>query len=145
MADEVTYLADNDYYSLFDISPAASPDEISKAHKRLAKECHPDLHPDKEWATERFKEINRAYEVLKNPDHKGVYDRLRWEVVGKDRQADRARPSPAIPPKGSSHSGDPDRHHKDRMMSYFILGIEVAVMLFFLVLVTYRALTKHKF
>jgi hypothetical protein len=83
--------------------------------------------------------------VLKNPACKGTYDRLRWEVVGKQHQADRAKPGPVAQPKTSAASGDPDRHHKDRMMSYFILGIEVVVMLFFLVLVTYRALTKHKF
>ncbi len=143
---DIVYQPDNDYYALFDLQPSASPDDIAKAHKRLAKECHPDLHPDKEWATERFKEINRVYAVLKDPVSKGEYDRARWEAIGQGATQERVRKGGPVkqPPKRGAEA-DVERHHKDRLMSYFILGIGVTVMTFFFVLVLYRALTKHKF
>ncbi len=143
---DIVYQPDNDYYVLFDLQPSATPDDIGKAHKRLAKECHPDLHPDKAWATERFKEINRVYAVLKDPISKGEYDRARWEAIGQGATQDRTRQSgPVKRPAKRGGQADPEQHRKDRMMSHFILGIEIVVMTFFFVLVLYRALTKHKF
>lgn len=143
---DLNYQPDNDYYVLFGLEPSATPDDIGKAHKRLAKECHPDLHPDKEWATERFKEVNQVYAVLKDPVAKGEYDRLRWDAMGQSASQDRSRKSgPVKQPKKRGRDLDAERHHKDRMMSYFILGIEVVVMTIFFVLVLYRAITKHKF
>lgn len=143
---DISYQPDNDYYSLFGLAPGASIDDIARAHKRLAKECHPDLHPDKEWATERFKEINRAYAVLKDPASKGEYDRLRWAHVGKAASQDRPRQSgPVKPPPAYEGDLDAERYRRDKRMSHFILAIEVVVMTFFLVLVLYRAITKHKF
>lgn len=142
---EVTYVADNDYYDLFGISPAADKKEIARAHKRLAKACHPDLHPDKEWATERFKEINKAYAILKNPVTKGAYDRLRWAETGQGHARERpTQTGPVKQPKKSAVSIDSDQHHKDRFMGYFILGIELVVMTLFLVLGIFAAIKKLK-
>lgn len=142
---EVTYTVDNDYYDLFGISPAADKKEIARAHKRLAKACHPDLHPDKEWATERFKEINKAYAILKDPVTKGAYDRLRWAEVGKATHTERPKPAgPVKQPRKVDVSIDSDQHHRDRLMSYFILGIEVVVMTLFLVMGILAAIKKLK-
>lgn len=52
------------YYQILGISPHASSTEIARAYKRLARHCHPDLHPNDPQAEERFKEINQAYEAL---------------------------------------------------------------------------------
>lgn len=143
--DDITYQADNDLYELFELAPTASADEIAKAHKRLAKTCHPDLHPDKPWATEQFKEINRAYAILKDPVSKGDYDRLRWRAIGHGATQERPRRKGPIKQPVHSQDLDRERHHKDRLMSYFIFGIGAVVMTFFLVLVAYRAITKEKF
>jgi len=140
---DIQYSPEDDYYELFGLEPTASVDEIAKAHKRLAKGCHPDLHPDKGWATERFKEINRVYAVLRDPVAKGEYDRLRWAEMGKNRAQERpTAPGEVEKPRRRGGGLDAERHDKDRMMSHFILGIEVVVLGFFMVLVVYAALKK---
>ncbi|MDH4228933.1 MAG: J domain-containing protein [Nitrospirota bacterium] len=142
----ISYQAGADHYALLGVSPAATAEEISRAHRRLAKECHPDVHPDKVWATERFKQINQAYAVLSNPADKGEYDRLRWAEIGaasvaESRTSRPQKPVPVKKPKGSGRAAARS-YHQDRIMSYFILGIEVVVMAMFLFLGIYAALKK---
>jgi len=64
-----------DYYEVLGIAKNASPDEIKKAYRNLAKKHHPDMNPEnKKEAEERFKEISEAYEVLMDPKKKQLYD-----------------------------------------------------------------------
>ncbi len=63
-----------DYYEVLGLSKGASDDEIKKAYRKLAKESHPDLHPNDKSAEARFKEVNEAYEVLSDSDKKARYD-----------------------------------------------------------------------
>ena len=67
-----------DYYAILGVSKSASPEELKKAYRRLAREHHPDLHAEKNKAaaSEKFKEINEAYEVLSDPAKKAKYDEL---------------------------------------------------------------------
>ncbi len=64
-----------DYYKVMDVGRSASADEISKSYKKLARKYHPDLNKDA-GAESKFKEINEAYEVLKDPDKRSKYDRF---------------------------------------------------------------------
>ena len=50
------------------VGPDASQDEIKKAYRQKAKECHPDLHPDDPKATEKMNEVNEAYDMLMHPE-----------------------------------------------------------------------------
>lgn len=72
-----------DYYATLGVKKDSSPEEIKAAYRRLAKQHHPDLHPekDKAAASAKFKEINEAYEVLSHPEKKSKYDQLGpdWE------------------------------------------------------------------
>lgn len=67
-----------DYYTTLGVTKHASAEEIKKAFRTLARTCHPDLakDADKAGAEARFKEINEAYEVLKDPEKRKKYDRL---------------------------------------------------------------------
>jgi curved DNA-binding protein CbpA len=140
---EIRYTADNDYYELFGVAPTATPEELARAHKRLAKECHPDLHPDKEWATERFKEITHAYAVLRDPVTKGEYDRRRWAELGKDKgRPEGGRGGPFRRPARRTGPVDPEARHRDRFMGYLLLGMELFTLTLFLCLGLYAAWRK---
>lgn len=62
-----------DFYQILGVSRSADAKEIKSAYRKLAKQYHPDANPGED-TTEKFQEINRAYEVLNNPDMKQKYD-----------------------------------------------------------------------
>jgi molecular chaperone DnaJ len=66
-----------DYYALLGVAETATPDEIKKAYRRLAKQYHPDANPNDKEAAEKFKEIGEAYGVLSEPDKRKQYDEMR--------------------------------------------------------------------
>ncbi|MBR5405512.1 MAG: J domain-containing protein, partial [Oscillospiraceae bacterium] len=65
-----------DYYEVLGVQKNASDDELKKAYRKLARQYHPDLHPDDPSAEEKFKEITEAYEVLSNSEKRAKYDQF---------------------------------------------------------------------
>src|ERR1700758_4947736 len=64
------------YYETLAIQRTASDGEIKAAFRKHAMQYHPDRNPGDQTAEHRFKEINEAYEVLKDPDKRAAYDRF---------------------------------------------------------------------
>jgi curved DNA-binding protein len=73
-----------DYYATLGVSKAATPEEIKRAYRKIARKCHPDLNPGDKEAEAKFKELNEANEVLSDPDKREKYDRFGqyWDRPG---------------------------------------------------------------
>jgi len=64
-----------DHYQTLGVPRTASPEDIRKAYRELARKYHPDLHPDDESAKEKFKKVQSAFDVLNDPSKREMYDR----------------------------------------------------------------------
>lgn len=69
-------MSKQDYYETLGVSKQASADEIKKSFRKLAMQYHPDRNPNDKEAETKFKEINEAYEVLKDEQKRAAYDRF---------------------------------------------------------------------
>ncbi len=77
-----------DYYAVMGVERGASAEEIKKAYRKLARKFHPDVSKEAH-AEERFKEVQEAYETLKDPEKRAAYDQL-----GRHPEGQEFRPPP---------------------------------------------------
>ncbi len=70
-----------DYYEVLEVSRTVTKEDLKKQYRRLARQYHPDVNPDPA-ASDRFKEISEAYEVLSDDDKRAAYDRFGHAGVG---------------------------------------------------------------
>ena len=128
---------DKDLYALLGLSEEASQDEIQQAHRKLVRKYHPDTSPKDPQAGERFKEIQRAYEVLSNPEKRREYD---------DRFRASSRESPdRSQTKASGRSGEEPRYTSGEQASSnrgplfslgYFLGIALVIVMTALLIVS---------
>jgi len=76
-------LAKKDYYEILGINRDATEDEVKKAYRKLARKYHPDINKDDKNAEEKFKEINEAYEVIRDPEKRAQYDQFGHAGMGQ--------------------------------------------------------------
>lgn len=69
-------MTERDYYEILGVNKGASSDEIKKSFRKLAMQYHPDRNPGDSEAEAKFKEINEAYEILKDDQKRAAYDRF---------------------------------------------------------------------
>jgi molecular chaperone DnaJ len=76
---------ERDLYAVMGVAEDADTKSISRAYRKLARELHPDTHPDDPEAAERFKDVTAAYDVLGDPAKRAEYDEFRRAVAGAGR------------------------------------------------------------
>lgn len=86
-----------DYYRLLQVDPDAEHEVIAAAYRRLATKYHPDINPSPD-AEVRMRDINAAYEILRDPEQRAAYDRARGlEARARARPAAGAQSAAASP------------------------------------------------
>jgi DnaJ-class molecular chaperone len=78
-----------DPYETLDVKKDASQEEIQKAYRRLAKKLHPDLNPGNKSAEAQFKDVSAAYEILRDSEKRGRFDRGEIDASGAERPRQR--------------------------------------------------------
>lgn len=66
------------YYTILEVPPSATPQDVKKAYRRLAMQYHPDKNPDNKTAESYFREVQEAYHILSDPQRRSAYNQRRW-------------------------------------------------------------------
>src|SRR5881398_4091585 len=69
-------MAKRDFYEILGVSKSADAEELKRAYRKLAMQHHPDRNPGDKSADQKFKELNEAYDVLKDDQKRAAYDRF---------------------------------------------------------------------
>lgn len=77
MPQQIDFDPSVDYYKALGVGEKATADEIKRAYRKLAKECHPDSTGGDKAKESRFKDISNAYDVLGEPKKRALYDQIR--------------------------------------------------------------------
>src|SRR5262249_5706841 len=78
-----------DPYAVLGVKPEATPEEIRKAYRGLAKKLHPDLNPGDRQAEEKFKQVSAAYDLVGDAEKRARFDRGEIDAAGNERPRER--------------------------------------------------------
>ncbi len=95
-----------DYYEVLGVTRGSDADEVKRAYRKLARKYHPDVSKEKN-AENKFKEVQEAYEVLRDPEKRAAYDQLaattgRVSNSGRRRIGRNVSGTPAAPAANGS-------------------------------------------
>ena len=100
---KTTFSQAHDLYQIMELERDATPDDIRRAYRKIVLEIHPDRNPSPD-AHERTAAVNEAYEILKDPNKRRLYDlQLMWQRPGARARSERARRSNPEPRQQQSH------------------------------------------
>lgn len=108
-----------DYYQIMELGRQATPEEIKKAYRRLARKYHPDVSKEPD-AEARFKELGEAYEVLKDPQKRAQYDQYgqQWKEQAQRAEAQKAwQSAQGGQNQGAYHFGEGDAADFEDLLS----------------------------
>ncbi|MFQ5764286.1 MAG: DnaJ C-terminal domain-containing protein [Rhodospirillales bacterium] len=115
-----------DPYDVLGVPREATPDDLKRAYRRLARECHPDSDPMNPWAEDEFKELSAAYDLLSDPGRRAHYDGAPPADDGSGVGAKRSRASAT--PKSKAKPADGKRAkgaRRSKMAGLKIRGADV--------------------
>ncbi|MDR3326006.1 MAG: molecular chaperone DnaJ [Rhodospirillaceae bacterium] len=78
-------MSKRDLYEILCVNNSASADEIKKAYRKLAMQFHPDRNPNNSTADQKFREVNEAYDILKDDQKRAAYDRYGYAAFEHGR------------------------------------------------------------
>lgn len=96
-----------DYYKILEVDKNASPEDIKKAYRKLARKYHPDLNPNDKSAEAKFKQVNEANEVLSDPEKRKKYDQYGkdWKHAEEFEKAGQRQSRPRGQASSKAYSG----------------------------------------
>ncbi|MCK6075278.1 DnaJ domain-containing protein [Paenibacillus silvae] len=94
-----------DYYAVLGVEREASPEQIRKAYRQLAKKFHPDVNRGDPQAEARFKQVHEAYSALGNPELRAAYDQQQSRSSTNRQEAGAAASSTAPKKSGYTNNG----------------------------------------
>ena len=109
----------DDLYQILGVKRDATPDEIKRRYRALAKELHPDLNPDRPEVGERFKLVTAAYDILSDDDKRGRYDRGEIDATGQERPQHHHYRDFAEDPAGTHFYTREGFHDAESMQDFF--------------------------
>ncbi|AMB43399.1 J domain-containing protein [Methylobacterium sp. AMS5] len=96
----------DDPYAILGVERDASPEQIQKAYRKLARKLHPDLNPGNTEAEEQFKNVSRAYDLLSDPEKRARFNRGEIDISGVERPRHRYYRDVSEPSAGHAYESD---------------------------------------
>ena len=112
----------DDPYKILGVGKTASPDEVKKAYRKLAKQHHPDLNPGNSASASRFKDISGAYDLLSDAEKRARFDRGEIDASGQERADASYYRSHAGGPQGARYRAGPGFDPSDIFADLFARG-----------------------
>jgi curved DNA-binding protein CbpA len=118
--------ATRNFYELLGVPKGTSQEDIRRAHRKLARKYHPDANPDDPQAEQRFKEVQRAYEILSDPKQRREYDQ---RLSASSRKGGTGRKGAAAAGADSGRPRPSSAGNRARRATTYNVGLDLSELL----------------